>query len=85
MERANSMPQRITVYSTTWCGHCKRLLRQLDEAAIDYQVVDIDEQPEHGPKIEAQTGGYRTVPTLDVGGQLLVNPSLNQVQQALAS
>ena len=79
------MTDPITVYSTTWCGHCKRLLRQLDEAAIAYEVIDLDEQPQHGARIEAKTGGFRTVPTLEVGQELLVNPSIIQVQQALAS
>lgn len=73
----------ITVYSTAWCGHCKRLLRQLDEAQIAYRVVDLDEQPHHGDRIEAKTGGYRTVPTLEVGGDLLVNPSIVEVRAAL--
>ncbi|MDQ3981161.1 MAG: NrdH-redoxin, partial [Actinomycetota bacterium] len=26
----------VTIYSTTWCGHCRRLKRQLDEAGIGY-------------------------------------------------
>lgn len=76
---------QITVYSTTWCGHCKRLLRQLDEAQIGYRVVDLDENPQHGPRIEAQTGGYRTVPTLEFQGDLLVNPTITQVRECLAS
>lgn len=77
--------EQVTVYSTSWCGHCKRLLRQLDEADISYRVVDLDASPEYGARIEARTGGYRTVPTLDIGGDLLVNPSLREVQAALAS
>lgn len=79
------MTPPITVYSTTWCGHCKRLLRQLEEAQIAFRVVDLDEHPEHGGRIEAKTGGYRTVPTLDIGGDLLVNPTIVEVQAALAS
>lgn len=79
------MTAPITVYSTTWCGHCKRLLRQLDEASIAYEVIDLDQQPQHGERIEAKTGGFRTVPTLEVGEELLVNPSIVQIQQALAS
>ena len=67
----------ITVYSTAWCGHCKRLLRQLNEAQLDYRVVDIDEHPEHGARIEASTGGFRTVPTLEIDGDLLVNPTIS--------
>ena len=79
------MPAPITVYSTIWCGHCHRLMRQLDEASIAYEVVDLDEHPEHGPRIEAATGGFRTVPTLEVNGDLLVNPSIGEVRAALGS
>ena len=79
------MTDLITVYSTTWCGHCKRLLRQLDDARIAYRVVDLDEHPHHGARIEAKTGGFRTVPTLEIGDDLLVNPSILQIQEALAS
>lgn len=79
------MTAPITVYSTQWCGHCKRLLRQMDEAAISYELVDIEEHPQHGARIEAKTGGFRTVPTLEVGGELFVNPSIVQVREALAS
>lgn len=84
-DRGAGHTDQVTVYSTSWCGHCKRLLRQLDEAEIPYRVVDLDAHPEHGPRIEQHTGGYRTVPTLDIGGDLLVNPSLRQVREALAS
>ena len=79
------MATPITVYSTTWCGHCKRLLRQLREADIAFRLVDLDEHPEHGSRIEVKTGGYRTVPTLDIGGDLFVNPTIGEVQEALAS
>lgn len=79
------MTSPITVYSTTWCGHCKRLLRQLEEADIAFRVVDLDQHPQHGGRIEAKTGGYRTVPTLDIGGDLFVNPTIGEVKEALAS
>lgn len=84
-ERDPSHSDQVTVYSTSWCGHCKRLIRQLDEAHIPYRVVDVDAHPEHNARIEERTGGYRTVPTLEVDGALLVNPSLREVQAALAS
>jgi len=78
------MAQAVTMYSTTWCGHCRRLSRQLTEAGIDYQVVDADADPQVGRRIIAKTGGYRIVPTLEIGGELLVNPSLDEVRAALA-
>ncbi len=77
------MPDPITMYSTTWCGHCRRLTRQLDEAGISYRVVDVDDDPRFDERIKAATGGYRTVPTLEIGDELLVNPSLPEVRAAL--
>ena len=73
----------ITVYSTPWCGHCRRLTRQMDEAGIAYRVVDVDANPEFDERIMAATGGYRTVPTIEIGDELLVNPSLLQVRAAI--
>ncbi|HEV3473177.1 MAG TPA: glutaredoxin family protein [Actinomycetota bacterium] len=77
------MAETITMYSTTWCGHCRRLTRQLDDAGIDYRVVDVDDNPQFDDRIVAATGGYRVVPTLEIGDELLVNPSLSQVKAAL--
>lgn len=74
----------IIMYSTPWCGHCRRLKRQLEEAGIEYREVDLDEQPEHGAKIIEATGGYRTVPTVEIEGRLLVNPPVSQVEELLA-
>ena len=78
--------QPVTMYSTTWCGYCRRLKRQFDDAGIAYQEVDVDD-PRHrhfGDRIIEASGGYRIVPTVEVGGRLLVNPSLKEVEAALA-
>ncbi len=76
----------VTMYSTTWCGYCRRLKRQFDDAGIAYQEIDVDE-PEHrhlGDRIIEASGGYRIVPTVEVAGRLLVNPSLKEVEAALS-
>ncbi len=79
------MSEPITMYSTVWCGYCRRLKRQLDEAGIAYREIDVDQEQGYDERIIAATGGYRVVPTLDVGGRLLVNPTLGQVVEALAA
>lgn len=73
----------VTIYSTAWCGYCRRLKRQMDQAGIPYREVDLDADRSHDRRIIAKTGGYRTVPTLEVNGELLVNPTLPQVVAAL--
>lgn len=75
----------VTMYSTTWCGYCRRLKRQLEEAGISYQEIDLDRDGSYDERIIEKTGGYRTVPTVEVGGELLVNPSLREIEAALVS
>lgn len=77
--------ETVTMYSTTWCGYCRRLKREMTEAGISFREVDLDDDPSHDDRIIARTGGYRTVPTLEVKGELLVNPSLREVEAALRS
>ena len=74
----------VTMYSTAWCGSCRRLKRQMEDEGIVFHEVDLDHDPSHDDRIIAETGGYRTVPTLDVGGRLLVNPTIGEVRTALA-
>jgi mycoredoxin len=80
----SDMSETVTMYSTEWCGHCRRLKRQLGEAGIGYQEIDIDVERHLGDRIVAVTGGYRTVPTVEVAGKLLVNPTVEQVREAIA-
>jgi glutaredoxin len=74
----------VTMYSTQWCGHCRRLKRQLEGAGISYREVDIDVESRHGDRIVEATGGYRVVPTIEIRGRLLVNPTISDVEAALA-
>ena len=78
-------PADVTVYSTTWCGHCIRLKRQMTESGISFVEVDIEEHEQFGDQIAARTGGFRTVPSVQVGEELLVNPSILEVKGALAA
>ncbi len=73
----------VTMYSTTWCGYCRRLKREFEEAGIPYREIDVDANEQYGERIVAATGGYRTVPTVEVGDRLLVNPTVREVQHAL--
>lgn len=75
----------VTMYSTPWCGHCRRLKRQMDEAGIAYVEVDVDATPGYDDAIIAASGGYRTVPTLKIGDRLLVNPTLDEIRAALGT
>ncbi len=77
-------PGTVTMYSTTWCGYCHRLRKQLDSAGIAYDVVDIEQQPEAATLVEQLNGGNQTVPTVVFpDGSAATNPSLAQVRERL--
>ncbi|WP_175412209.1 mycoredoxin [Streptomyces sp. TRM64462] len=85
------MQGTVTMYSTTWCGYCRRLKSQLDREGIAYTEVNIEQDPESAAFVEKVNNGNQTVPTVLVtpnsGAEnvVMTNPSLAQVQQALAS
>ena len=85
-EKGNGVGVRVpvTMYTTTWCGYCRRLKRQMEDDGIVFHEVDVDRHGEYGDRIIAATGGFRTVPTIEVDGVLLVNPTLREVRAALA-
>jgi mycoredoxin len=73
------------MFTTTWCGICVHTKRYLKSKNVDFEEIDIEEQPQYGDMIEELTGGYRTVPTVDIGGRLMVNPSRREIDEALAA
>jgi mycoredoxin len=79
------IPVPLTMYTTTWCGFCKNLKRQLGRAGIEVTEVDIEVDPAAAEFVMSVNGGNQTVPTLLFGdGSTMCNPSAAQVQKKLA-
>ncbi|MFK4109205.1 mycoredoxin [Streptomyces sp. NPDC002176] len=85
------MQGTVTMYSTTWCGYCRRLKGQLDREGIPFTEINIEHDPEALAFVEKANDGNQTVPTVRVvpadGGPeaVMTNPSLAQVKQALSA
>ena len=76
----------VTMYSTKWCGYCRRLKRQLDQAGLAYREVDIERDATAAKFVEGVNGGNQTVPVIEFAdGRTATNPSLAQVQAGLAA
>ncbi|SNT33390.1 mycoredoxin [Rhodococcoides kyotonense] len=75
----------LTMYSTTWCGYCRRLKTQLDEAGITYAEIDIEQDPTAAEFVGSVNGGNHVVPTVKYAdGSTATNPSLVEVKKALS-
>ena len=70
----------LTIYSTTWCGYCKRLKNQLNQAGIKFTEINIEEVPAAAKFVEQVNNGNQTVPTVVYAdGCAATNPSLNEL------
>ncbi|MFG1948068.1 glutaredoxin domain-containing protein [Nonomuraea sp. NPDC048826] len=74
----------LTVYSTTWCGPCKRLKSQLAREGISFNEVDIERDPDAAAFVMSVNGGNQVVPTVVIetpkGRVVRTNPSAREVK-----
>jgi len=76
----------VTVYTTTWCGPCKRLKAQMGRAGVQYTEVDIEADPTAAAFVASVNGGNEMVPTLKFSdGSTLTNPPIAEVIAKLAA
>jgi mycoredoxin len=72
------------MYTTPWCGYCRRLKSQLAREGIELTEVDIEREPDAAEFVMTVNGGYQTVPTLlFADGSTLTNPSVRAVKRRL--
>jgi mycoredoxin len=82
----NPAPGTVTMYSTTWCGYCRRLKTLLDREGIGYTEVNIEEDAASADFVMEVNGGNQTVPTVVFpDGSAATNPSLQDVKDRLAA
>jgi len=78
------MTQPLTMYTTPWCGYCKRLKRQLAADGIEMTEIDIEQDQAAADFVMSVNGGFQTVPTVVFpDGSALTNPSAATVKARL--
>ena len=83
---AMSTPDQLTMYTTSWCGFCRRLKTQLSREGIEMVEIDIEKDPEAAEFVMKVNGGNQTVPTVVFpDGTALTNPSAKEVKSRLTA
>ncbi len=72
----------ITVYWRPGCPFCMVLKGSLARAGVATTRVNIWDHPEAAAVVRRAAQGNETVPTVEVDGRFLVNPSAKQVMAA---
>jgi glutaredoxin-like protein len=75
----------VTVYWRPGCAFCSSLRRGLRRSGLATREVDIWSDPEAAAFVRAHARGNETVPTVDIGGTVLVNPSARRVVDEAAA
>jgi mycoredoxin len=74
----------IVMYSTPWCGYCRRLKAQLEREGIEFTVIDIEQDEAAAEFVMSVNGGNQTVPTVRFpDGTTLTNPTIIDVKAQL--
>jgi glutaredoxin-like protein len=72
----------ITVYWRPGCPFCAVLKRSLNRAGVTTTLVNIWDDPAAAAAVREVAHGNETVPTVEIGGRWMVNPSAKQVLAA---
>jgi mycoredoxin len=74
---------KVIVYGASWCEDTEATLKDLDSLGVPYQYVDVDQNPAAQAWVKEQNGGKQRTPTLDIDGQVLVEPDKTELEVAL--
>lgn len=77
------MAIKIIVYSTSWCGDCHRLMRELRDHQIPYEERDIEKNITDFQTMMGYTNGKRVIPTVEIAGKILINPRYSRIATEL--
>jgi mycoredoxin len=82
--RETRVSQPLMMYTTPWCGYCRRLKGQLAREGIEVTEVDIERDPAAADYVMSVNGGSQTVPTVVLpDGTALTNPSAARIREYL--
>lgn len=74
----------VVVYGTRWCANAQALRRFLDRAAVTYTYHDLEREPRAARQVAWWNGGETLHPTVQIAGEILVQPGPAELTGALA-
>jgi glutaredoxin len=81
-EPAAAQQKDVIVYTTSWCGWCRKTLAFLDEQGIDYENRDIEAEDAWREELEQKTGST-SIPVVEIEGELVRGYDPARIRQLL--
>ena len=77
------MTEVIMYTRSRFCPDSERARRVFRRCGVAYVEVYIDQDADAAAKVEAWNGGDRSVPTIDIDGIILTEPTERELEKAL--
>jgi glutaredoxin len=73
----------IKVYGANWCEDTTRTREQLDALGVKYEYINVEKDTAANKWITEQNNGKRKTPTVDLDGKILIEPTNEEMEEAL--
>jgi len=74
----------VVVYGTRWCAATQLVRRYLDRYSVQHVFRDLDRDKAAADQLRWWTGGFLSHPTVEIQGEILVEPLSNELNAALS-
>jgi mycoredoxin len=74
---------KVIVYGADWCPLTRRALMHLEQIGVPFDYVDVEADPKASEWVKRQNGGKEKKPTIDIDGQILSEPTNEELEAAL--
>ena len=62
---------KVEVYSTSYCPYCMRAKALLTSKGVEFEEIDVTDDPELRAQMVKLAGGRRTVPEIFINGEII--------------
>ncbi len=71
----------IKIYSTSWCPSCVKAKRFFEMKGWEYKEINVADKHEDREEV-FKVSGQRTVPVIDIDGEIIVGFDKNKIEFA---
>lgn len=62
---------KVKIYTTTVCPYCNAAKELFKSIKIEYEEINLDDDPDLRAKLSMENNGWRTVPMIFIGGKFI--------------
>lgn len=73
----------IKMYGADWCSDCVNVKKYLDSKGIKHEYIICTDNDEAIEFLERVNHGKRIIPTLDIDGEIYVNPGISGLMKII--